>query len=106
MASLRKLFETFSDEQSPVAGALISRETSWRSFVRAVEAHGLASRAFVRLLARLWASAAANDRPIEYADIVAATAAYASGGDVERVVHDLRQDASALRRFAIYVRRR
>ena len=58
----------------------------------------------IRLLARVWAQAYAAGRGVAYADLVNGAAADSADGEAEKIVQDLRQDSSALKRFVDYVR--
>ncbi len=99
MASLKRLFERHSE------GTLgITTESEWRGFESDVVGFGLSTAALTQLLARVWAQAHASGRGVTYADLVTGAAADSADGEAEKIVQDLKQDSSALKRYVDYVR--
>jgi hypothetical protein len=99
MSSVKRLFERHSDSARG-----IGTPNAWRGFESDLVGFGLGSPALQRVLSQAWAGARADGRAVAYADLVSAAASFSPDDEAEKIVQDLRQDATALRRFVDYVR--
>lgn len=101
MSSIKRLFERHSDS----VGGIASHE-EWKAFESDLIGFGLGSPAFTKVLSTVWSNSIAAGRPVAYLDLIAQAAAYSPDDEASKIVADLRQDATALRRFVDYVRAR
>lgn len=103
MATFRKIFEQYSFPGT----AAVSTAADWRGFERSVIAHGLSSDSLQDVFSTIWTNATSSEKPIDYVDLATTIMPHAvSEQEARTVIHDLQQDASALRRFVEYVQLR
>ena len=101
MATVKRLFERHSDSPGGIGSS-----SEWRAFESDLVGFGLCTPALTRVLAQVWAQAQADGKPVAYLALLTAIASYNPDNEAAKMVQDLRQDASALKRFVDYVRTR